>query len=228
MNLTMKRITLYVLGLFVLAFGVSFSILAGFGVSPVSSLPVAVALSSGLSVGVTTVITNLLFIFLHSLLYKRMNVKDIAAPLIVAFLFGFFTDITLFLLKLFPTPETIVARSTYLLVSLFAISAGLLGYMTAKLPLMPYDALTYAIYERLKMKFSKAKILLDSLNVSLAGAICLIFIQSLGSIGIGTLIAAYLIGKILGWMLTRFKPFLLSWLHTTETNPNTKEGKSVQ
>ena len=55
---------------------------------------------------------------------------------------------------------------------------------------MPYDALTYVISEKFNLKFSKAKISSDLINVCVAGAICLIFIQSLGSIGIGTLIAA--------------------------------------
>ena len=110
-------------------------------------------------------------------------------------------EATLFLVQLFPTPETIFARCVYLIISLFVVSAGLIGYFTAKLPLMPYDALTYVISERFKMKFSKAKITGDLINVFVAGAICLIFIQSFGSIGIGTLIAAYFIGKILGWMI---------------------------
>lgn len=37
-----------------------------------------------------------------------------------------------------------------------------------------------------------------------AGATCLIFIQSLGSIGIGTLVTAYFTGKILGWMIKHY------------------------
>lgn len=207
MNVTIKRIILYVFGLFILALGVSFSILAGFGVSPVTSLPVAFSFASRFSVGVTTVMTNILFISLHSLLNKRIDLKDFVTQLMVAFLFGFFTDATLFILKLFPTPETFVARSVYLIISLFFISVGLLCYMTSKLPLMPYDALTYAIHKHFKMKFSKAKIILDSLNVCLAGTICFIFIQSFGSIGLGTLISAYFIGKILDWMM-KFKLLL--------------------
>ena len=104
----------------------------------------------------------------------------------------------------------------YLIVSLFVVSVGLIGYSTAKLPLMPYDALTYAISEKFNLKFSKAKISSDLINICVAGAICLIFIQSLGSIGIGTLIAAYFIGKILGWMIPHYQQTLLHWVFKTE------------
>ena len=121
-------------------------------------------------------------------------------------------DATLFIVQLLPTPETIFVRCVYLIISLFVVSVGLLGYFTAKLPLMPYDALTYAISERFNWKFSKAKISSDLINVCVAGAICLIFIQSLGSIGIGTLVAAYFIGKILGWMMKHYQQPLQQWV----------------
>lgn len=49
------------------------------------------------------------------------------------------------------------------------------------------------------------------LNVAVAGLIGLVFIQSLGSIGIGTLIAAYFIGKIVGWMMKNYQHHLLLW-----------------
>lgn len=59
-HVTWKRVTVYVLGLFFLALGVSISIKADLGVSPVSSLAYAIALTVGLSVGITTILANIL------------------------------------------------------------------------------------------------------------------------------------------------------------------------
>ena len=84
------------------------SIQAGLGVSPVSSLAYALVLTSGLSIGITTVIANFLFIIVQSILNKRIDLKDVLLQLIISFLFGFFMDATLFLVQLLPTPETIV------------------------------------------------------------------------------------------------------------------------
>ncbi|MBU8906150.1 YczE/YyaS/YitT family protein [Desertibacillus haloalkaliphilus] len=212
----MRQTSLYVLGLFVLSLGVSLSIQAGLGVSPVSSLAYATTLTAGLSIGVTTVLSNVLYIIFQVIFSKRVVLNEFAGQLIIAFLFGFFMDVTLFIIRLFPTPETVFAQFVYLIVSLFVVSIGLLGYTTAQLPLMPYDALTKVISERFKIVFSKAKISGDIINVCVAGAICLIFIQSLGSIGIGTIIAAYFIGKILGWMIPRYRDTLLNWVFKTE------------
>ncbi|MEH6935680.1 MULTISPECIES: YczE/YyaS/YitT family protein [Bacillus] len=213
---TLKRIILYVLGLFFMSIGISMSIQAGFGVSPVSSLAYASTLTIGLSVGVTMALANVLYIIIQVILSKRMELNEFVSQFIISFLFGFFMDATLFLVQLFPAPETLLARSVYLIVSLFVIAVGLMGYTTAKLPLMPYDALTYAISEKFNLKFGKAKILSDLINICVAGAICIVFIQSLGSIGIGTLIAAYFIGKILGWMIPYYQPTLQQWVFKTE------------
>lgn len=215
-NVTIKRLTLYIGGLFFLTLGVSLSIQAGLGVSPVSSLAYALVLTSGLSIGITTVLANIFFILVQIILSKRVDIKDLMLQLIISIVFGFFMDATLFLVQLLPTPESIVLRCVYLIISLFVVSAGLIGYFTAKLPLMPYDALTYVISEQFKIKFSKAKITGDLINVFVAAAMGLVFIQSFGAIGIGTIVAAYFIGKILGWMISRFQEPLQQWVSQNE------------
>ncbi|MEK3979096.1 DUF6198 family protein [Psychrobacillus sp. FSL K6-2836] len=215
-DVTMKRLVLYVGGLFFLTLGVSLSIQAGLGVSPVSSLAYALVLTTGLSIGITTVLANILFILVQIILNKRINIKEFILQLIISVVFGFFMDATLFIVQLLPPPESIVLRCVYLIISLFVVSAGLIGYFTAKLPLMPYDALTYVISERFKIKFSKAKIMGDLLNVFVSATLGLVFIKSFGSIGIGTIVAAYFIGKILGWMISHYQESLKQWVYQNE------------
>src|SRR5699024_3286479 len=107
-NVTMKRLAAYVIGMFFLSLGIGFSIEADLGVSPVSSLAYAFALTSGFSVGAMTVVTHVLFIVAQVVLSKRFNLRESIVQLIIAFLFGFLVDITLFLVQLLPTPETLV------------------------------------------------------------------------------------------------------------------------
>nr|WP_106784814.1 DUF6198 family protein [Lysinibacillus timonensis] len=212
-NVTIKRIVSYVFGLFFLSLGVSFSIQAGLGVSPVSSLAYAFALVTGLSVGIMTIFANIIFILFQALFNKKIKMKEYSVQLIIAFLFGFFMDATLYLVQILPFPASIVMRIFFLLISLIVVPIGLLGYLSAKLPLMPYDALTYAISNRFNLQFSKAKISSDLVNVFLAGAICVTFIQTFGSIGIGTIIAAYCIGKILGYLMKFFQQPIFNWIN---------------
>ncbi|REB06480.1 hypothetical protein DVB69_12295 [Sporosarcina sp. BI001-red] len=225
MKIITKRLTLYIIGLFLLSLGVSLSIQASLGVSPVSSLAYAISLSFGLSIGITTILANILFITVQVILSKRINLREFAVQLIIVFLFGFFMDGTLFLVQLFPAPENLLIRFVLLGISFFIIAIGVLAYFTAKLPVMPYDALTYVVSNRFKMKFSKAKITSDLLNVAVAGIVCLVFIHSFGSIGIGTILAAYFIGKILGPMMPRFQPSLQQWVYKGKKDLTVEEKK---
>ena len=112
-------------------------------------------------------------------------------------------------MQLFPSPDNLILQWVYLIISLFVIAIGLLGYFTAKLTLMPYDELTHVIGEKFNITLSKAKISSDLLSVLIAALICIFFLQSLGAVGIGTLLAAYFVGKILGWFMRSFQAYLI-------------------
>lgn len=225
-NMTVKRLTLHLLGLLFLALGVSFSIQADLGVSPVSSLAYAFSLITSFSVGIMTVIANLIFIILQVIFSKRFDLKDAIMQLMITFIFGFFIDASLYILQLFPTPDTLQMRWIFLIISFVIILVGLLGCFNSKLTLMPYDQLTRVISEAFQINLSKAKIYGDLTSVMLAGIICLIFIQSLGSVGIGTIVSAYAVGKTLGWLSKHFQKHIIAWVHSEQKRINKKPQTS--
>lgn len=214
---TLKQSFVYILGLFILTFGISLSIYAGLGVSPVSSLAYAFTLISGITIGTTTVLANVIFIIVQWILTKTFKLRSYTVQLLVSILFGLFTDVTLSLTESFlPIPETMTMRIIYLIASLLVMSLGLLGYLSAKMPLMPYDALTYVISDTFHVAFSKAKVTGDVLNVVVAAVLCLVTIHAFGSIGFGTLIAALLVGKIIGFYMKLWQKPLVRWMLTSK------------
>jgi len=224
-HVTIKRLFVYICGLFFLAFGVSFSIQADLGVSPVSSLAYAFTLTTGFSVGLMTIVANILFIIVQVILSKRFSLRGSIVQLMISFVFGFFIDMTLLLLQLFPTPNTFLMQWVFLIISLFLMSIGLFGCFSSKYTLMPYDELTHVISETFNINLGKAKIYGDLINVVSAGVICIVFIQSLGSVGIGTIIAAYFIGKILGWLMKMYQKPLINWM--SKTKDGTSKVKEI-
>lgn len=204
---------MYVLGLFVLAIGISLSIEADLGVSPVSSLAYAFSLTTGFSVGMMTIVANLVYIIFQIILSKRFYFREIVVQFIISFLHGVLLDLALFLVRLLPSPETMLMKWVFLILSCFVCALGLLGYFSAKFPLMPYDELTHVISQRFKFILSRAKIYSDTTNVVISGTICLIFIQSFGAVGLGTIFAAYFIGKILGVLIKYFQAPLIHWMN---------------
>lgn len=216
-QLLLKRVTLYLVGLFMLATGVSLSIFANLGVSPVSSLSYAISLVTGLSVGATTFLSHILFIIVQIIITKRLDAKNILTQLVIAFLFGFFVDTAMFMTStFFPTPVNLLAKWLYLGVSLVTVAVGLFGYSNAQFTLMPYDELTKVISREFKMPFSKAKVTGDVTNVIVATIICLLALGSLGSIGIGTIVASLSIGKIVGIVSRYLQKYMDAFLQMKE------------
>lgn len=66
-----KRVILLVIGFTLMAFGVAFSIRAGLGTSPISSVPFVTSQISGLSVGVTTIIMNVVFVLIQIAILRK-------------------------------------------------------------------------------------------------------------------------------------------------------------
>lgn len=213
MNHTMtKRLVLYVAGLFLLALGSTLSIIADIGVSPVTSLAYALALTTGLSVGIMTVVANVIYIIFQVIFLKEVKWKNFSIQLMITFLFGSFMDVAMWLIKPLPDADAIWLIVLYFVLSIILVAFALLFYFTASLPTMPYDSLTHVVANKWHVPFGKTKIIGDLINVIVALIICLVFIKSFGAIGIGTFIAAYAIGKMVGLLLKHLQPRLKDWV----------------
>ena len=215
-----KRLTLYVSGLFILALGCSFSIMAHLGVSPVSSLAYSLHLITPLSVGMASVGVYMVFIAIQMILNRCVDLREACLQMMLSVIFGFFMDATLWLLAFLPEANTWWLQAAYMIISLWVISCGLIGYFTAKLPLLPYDALSFAIKNRFEVTFSRAKISGDVINVIVSASLCWIFLQQWGAVGIGTAVAAISIGKIMGFLNPKIQPALLAWVHAHTHHQN--------
>lgn len=210
---TLKRVVFYLIGLFILTSGISLSIYANLGVSPGSVFPYALTLATGISVGIMTIFTNMGFIFIQWILTKKFNLQSYILQMVLAFLFGFFTDLTLWLVRhILPAPESLLLATTYLLLSLFIVAVGLLFYVNTGLLMMPYDTLIAVVSKTFHMDFSKAKVICDLINVIVSLIFCLIVLQNFGSVGFGTLIAAIFIGKILGVYMKLWRDKFITWV----------------
>ena len=195
-----KRIILFVGGLFVMSLGVGLSIKSGLGVTPISSIPYSLTLASGVNIGITTVIFNVLLVFFQiPILKKRFNPKRLL-QLINAFMFGYFTDLSLWILS--PMPDLpLDVNFTLLIVSMFLIAAGILIYMPANIAPLPGEGVVEAISLAYNKRFSKVKVCFDTSMVVLSLIICGLFTSDIfGSVNIGTILAAIFIGIIIRYL----------------------------
>lgn len=188
------RLFVYILGLFVLALGVAFSINSNLGVSPVNSLPYVLSKIAhwDLSLMVTLVFT---FYVLLQLLILRKDFKWISVfEIAFSFVFGYFVSLGQLILGDF-TIQTYFGQLLMMVISILLIGLGVSMYINARLLPMPMEGLALALSSKSrKIGFSAMKSIVDTVAVCIGIALSFIFLHRLEGIREGTVIAAICVG----------------------------------
>lgn len=195
---TPRRILCNILGLFLLALGIAASVRSNLGSSPVASLPYMLNLVTGLEFGTATTACMCLYVFIQFLILRRDFKLAILLQLVIGFLFGYMNTFAVWIINLFPAPGSIVMRLVCTCIGFVVGGFGVWLYNSANVIQMPTEGLCMVIAEKLGKPFHIIKIFFDVSNVVLAGIFCLIFIRSLGSVGIGTVIISIMLGTMVG------------------------------
>ena len=198
------RILMYILGLFILTIGISISVKSDLGVSPLSSLPYTMTCVWGIEMGKATIIFHCLLVLLQAMLlgrkFKPINLLQVLAGII----FGYFTTFCNYLISFIPSPNNMVDQIMMALISTFFVAAGTFFYLPTNIMPLAGEGIVDTIAVVTKTEFSNIKIMFDSFLVLVSVIICFIVLHNLGSVGIGTLIAALLVGTEIGYLTKLF------------------------
>ena len=199
-----KRLLLYFLGLFIMTAGVAISVKSNLGVSPVSSIPYTLTCVWGIEMGKATILFHGVLVLLQiCILRRRFQVKNLLQiPLGV--IFGYFTTFCNFLVSSAPTPQNLVVRLGMLLVSVVIIAFGIFLYLPANILPLAGEGVMQAVSDTFHVPFSRVKVGFDVSMVAISLVTCLFFLHRLGSVGVGTVIAAVLVGVVLGRITRHF------------------------
>lgn len=104
-----------------------------------------------------------------------------------------------------------------MLLSAALIAFGIFLYLPADLIPLAGEGVMQAVSQVTGIAFSKVKIAFDCSMVTISAITCLLMIHGLGSVGIGTVIAAVLVGYILGCFTKLLGGKRDQILHGTET-----------
>ena len=100
----------------------------------------------------------------------------------------------------FPDPTNLIVRLAMMLFSTGLIAFGLFWYVPADIIPLAGEGAMLAISKTIKKPFPTVKIAFDVTMVVISLVTCLICLHSLGSVGIGTIAAAILVGMELRWI----------------------------
>ena len=211
----LKRLLFYIGGLLILATGINFSKAAQLGISPVSAIPYAVELIWGIELGKAMIMVYIILMVLQIILLRR-NYKPVQLlQILCTYILGFFITYTssTYLLFWIPTPSNYIIKLIYLFISIIIIGIGVSFYLVSEFIPLPAEGLMKAIveYSGDKLKFSNVKIAVDCILVSISAVLSLVFLHELKSVREGTVLAAILVGKVVGFIFKNYKQRIVDW-----------------
>lgn len=194
-NHIFKRFILLCSGLIIMAIGVAFSIKAGLGTSPISSVPYVTAKISGLSVGITTIIMNALFIIIQICILNKEYDWFQLLQFPAAILFGSTIDIAVLFID-FISISSYWQQWILCILGIIFLALGISFEIQANLVTTAGEGVILAICKVFPIKFGNMKVIFDITLVTLSVLLSIIFLGELTGVREGTIAAAILVGLI--------------------------------
>lgn len=197
-KIILRQYILFLIGLFIASMGVAFSTKAGLGTSPVASLPYSVSLVSSLfSFGGWLNVLSVIQIAVQVILLgKKCKPVEILIQTVLAFVYGYLTNLSCWLIRDIPV-NSYLEQLSYLAVSCFVLALGIWLQLKGKVAMLPGEAMNRAISEVTGKKYENIKILFDVLYIVVSAIICLAFLGELKGVREGSIIAAFAVGLII-------------------------------
>jgi len=198
------RLPFYFGGFFIMTIGIALSVKSNLGVSPVSSIPYTMTCVWGIEMGRATIIFHAILVAIQiALLRRKFEIKNLL-QILVGVVFGSFTTLCNSLVALAPTPENLIIRLLMCWAGTVFVAFGIFFYVPANIMPLAGEGTMLAISSLTGKPFPKVKIAFDTSMVCVSLVTCLFFLHGLGSVGIGTVIAALLVGIELNMVTHRF------------------------
>lgn len=191
----LKRYVLFIIGLFVNSFGVSFITKANLGTSPISSIPYTLSLGFKPTLGMFTLYMSIILIVVQMILLRKDFPKQYLLQIPVSIVFSWFIDLTMKQLS-FMNPDTYLMSFISLLAGCAILGVGVYLEMVADVVMLPGESFVKAVSVTLHKDFGKTKVVFDSSMTIIAGAMGFVIFHKLAGVREGTVIAALLVGMI--------------------------------
>ena len=190
-----KRICLFTVGLFIMSVGVAFSIVSMLGTTPISSISYSLTLITNINIGITTFLFNAALIFIQMIILRSRFRKKRLLQFINCVMFGYFTDLALYIVSFVPFDNSILCSVLFLIISIFLIAFGIFIYMPANIAPLPGEGCVEAVAIVTNWRFSTIKIAFDATMVIISLILCGLFYTNIfGAVNVGTVISAFMVG----------------------------------
>ncbi len=207
---TFRRYLLFVASLFINAFGIAFITKALLGTSPITSVTYVLSLFTPFTMGIWTILLNLLFVVLEPFLMTRRELReDLRMYLLqipIAFCFGLFIDFSMFML-FWLEPSAYVMKVTVLLVGCVILALGIALEVKVNAAMMAGEYFVKTITRRFHGEFGYVKLGFDVTLLTIACILSLVFLSDIQGVREGTVVSALLVGPIVHFVNPAYRIF---------------------
>lgn len=192
------RILVYVVGMFILALGLTLNTKANLGVSPIISVPYSISQITGLNFGDLTFVVYAMFVVVQIIIHIRLkNHKRIASDILQLPLSLIFTRLLNIFIVYIPTSQNLEIRFVILTFAIICTGIGAAMSLSMQIVPNPGDGIVQALAERFDKSVGITKNLFDCLNLSITLCISLFIAHQIVGVGIGTVIAVVGVGRVI-------------------------------
>lgn len=177
--------------------GVVLMLYSGAGISAISSVPYAFSeVLPALTLGTWTYIFQGLLVLTLMIMRKKF-VPSYLFSFVVGFIFGKLLDLHEMWIN--TLPDNIIMRVIYFIISYVLICIGIALSNRCGLPIVPTDLFPRELSDITGVKYSKIKIGFDITCLAVTAGLTFFFLGRIMGLGIGTVLAAFTMGKGIGF-----------------------------
>ena len=211
-----KRYFIFFIGLFLNGFGVAFTTKALLGASPIAAIPYSLSLIvPRFTLGNYVIAFNILLVILQWIILRdKANKAELALQVVMVFVFGYFTDFSLMILKGIE-PGNYAVKLLMLVIGCCILALAVFFELIGNVVMLPGNGFPKALAGLLKKEYGTVRMFSDITMTVIAAVLCLIFLKKLSGVREGTIIAALLVGNLVTmWNKVLAKPaeLLRNWI----------------
>ena len=193
-------------GVLINSFAIALITKCSLGTSPISSLPYVLSLAiPGLTFGLLTFVINTLLIVLQIVLLRRDFQPVQLLQMVVNIVFSWIIDVSMGFLAGFE-PHGIVLQAAGVVLGCAILAFGICVEVAPQVIVVPGEGAVRAIAQVTQKRFGTVKVVFDATLVTAALVLSFIFFGQICGLGLGTIIAALLVGRFCNLFNTYFKP----------------------
>lgn len=210
-NELFRRYTLFLVSIFVNAFGISVITKAMLGTSTISSVPFVLSLFTPYTMGQYTIFLNIFFLLLEMTMMKKNEIAvkryELISQIPIGFCFGLFIDISMHYLLAWLFPGCYLAQIVTLLIGCFILGLGISLEVKANVSMVAGEYLVQVIARFVHKEFGFVKVCFDVSLVLIASFLSITFLSNIEGVREGTVIAALTVGPISHLLFPYWKIF---------------------